>query len=198
MDIIWLLNGEVLSRLYGARGLRHSRSQGDVVGDTTGNGNAQGTSPVFNARRKGRLSHLSLETFVTEIYRACLLGGSDSGQQRPAALMGIRGYHGSPDSQGQQFVESLCILFDLVDIDGAGVIDWMDFTDFCVYMRGGAGDVAGGGHQGSEGGSDNKGACSGGGSRHDDEENDVTRFTERLGYIDRSSHCHEVCAYMHV
>lgn len=170
MDIVWLLHGDVLSQLQRAL---QSRSQG--VGVDT---------PV-NARKRVR-RRVSLETFVKEVYLACLAGGSD--QQRPCvAFTGMRECHST--SQGRQFVEKLCVLFDLVDIDGTGVIDWTDFTDFCVHMRGGKGEH-GGGHQGLE--DDDKGDSSRV-DRHEDEEKNYTRFTERR-YIDRSSHCHEVCA----
>lgn len=168
MDIIWLLHGDVLSRLQRAL---QSRPR------------SAGASAAVNARQRVR-PRVSLETFVKEVYLACLADGNDQ-QRGHASFAGVRGCLNTI-SQGRQFVESLCVLFDLVDIDGTGVIDWVDFTDFCVHMRGG-GDH--GGHQGLEDG--DKGVSSRGG-RHEDEEDNITRFTQR-GYTDRSSHCHEVC-----
>lgn len=113
---------------------------------------------------------MPLEAFVTEFYRALCFGNGDHGMK------------GRSQAKTRQLVERVCVLFDLVDVDSAGVIDWVDFTDFCVYIRG-----RDSGNQGQEDGS---GALASEHKRIQD--SDITRFAEKLGYIDRSSHCHEV------
>lgn len=114
---------------------------------------------------------ITLEEFVTEFYRAvCLRHGADHGSI------------GRSQSETRQLVERMCILFDLVDVDSLGVVDWEHFTDFCVYMRG-----RDSGNQGLEVGE--PGAATGVG---EGQEGGITRFVEKLGYTDRSSHCHEV------
>lgn len=119
----------------------------------------------------GGRARVSLEAFVTEFYRALCFGSS-----------GDHGVKGRSQAKTRQLVERICVLFDLVDVDSAGVIDWVDFTDFCVYIRG-----RDSGNQGLE---DDSGALTSEQKRVQD--SDITRFTEKLGYIDRSSHCHEV------
>ena len=129
--------------------------------------------PTVSTDGSRKRARIPLEAFVAEIYRAiCLRQSAD---------------HGSIERRNQtetrQLVERTCVLFDLVDVDSVGVVDWEDFTDFCVYMRGR--DT---GNQGLE--EDEPGAQHGGGRSQPD---DITRFVEKLGYNDRSSHCHEVC-----
>lgn len=121
--------------------------------------------------RKG--ARIPLEEFVAEVYRAvCLRQNTDHGPM------------GRSQNETLQLVEKMCVLFDLVDIDSVGVVDWENFTDFCVCMRG-----RDSGNQGLAEGN-GPGAPKGGlGSRPDG----MTRFVEKLGYNDRSSHCHEVC-----
>lgn len=119
---------------------------------------------------------MSLEAFVTEFYRALCFGSS-----------GDHGTKGRSQARTRQLVERVCVLFDLVDVDSAGVIDWVDFTDFCVYIRG-----RDSGNQGRE---DGPGALTSEHKRVHD--SDITRFAEKLGYIDRSSHCHEVGLVFH-
>lgn len=124
---------------------------------------------VTGSRKRARIP---LEAFVAEIYRAvCLRHGTDNGSI------------GRNQTETRQLVERTCILFDLVDVDSVGVVDWEHFTDFCVYMRG-----RDSGNQGLE--EDEPGEHQGGRPSQSDE---ITRFVEKLGYTDRSSHCHEVC-----
>lgn len=119
-------------------------------------------------------ARVSLEVFVTEFYRALCFGSGSSDH----------GAKGRSQAKTRQLIERICVLFDLVDVDSAGVIDWVDFTDFCVYIRG-----RDSGNQGLE---EESGAPTTEQKRVQDSE--ITRFTEKLGYIDRSSHCHEVGA----
>lgn len=121
--------------------------------------------------RKG--ARIPLEEFVAEVYRAvCLRQNTDYGSI------------GRNQTETLQLVEKMCVLFDLVDVDSVGVVDWENFTDFCVCMRG-----RDSGNQGLAEG-DEPGAPKGGGEGRPD---GMTRFVEKLGYNDRSSHCHEVC-----
>lgn len=147
MEVVWLLQGEALSRLR--RVLQ-----------------APATAPRTPA-------WISREVLVTEIYREVCL--EDNADQRVG---------GSSHTKARRLIERICVLFDLVDIDNIGMVDWIDFTDLCVYIGGsGTGD-----HHGQE---EEPRAYSGcGGGR--DQDDDVTRFAEKLGYTDRSSHCHEV------
>lgn len=112
-----------------------------------------------------------LREFVTGVYRALCLENNPE-----------RGSSGMGQFQAYQLVQRICLLFDFVDIDSTGIIDWVHFTDFCVFMRGG--------DTGIQRLEDGDGARVSGGEG--DQENDITRFTEKLGYVDRSSHCHEV------
>lgn len=117
-------------------------------------------------------ARIPLEAFVAEVYRAvCLRQNSDHGSI------------GRSQTETLQLVEKMCVLFDLVDVDSVGIVDWEHFTDFCVYMRG-----RDSGNQGLVEG-DEPGAPKGGGEGRSD---GMTRFVEKLGYTDRSSHCHEV------
>lgn len=128
--------------------------------------------PTFALKDSRKRARIPLEAFVAEIYRAiCLRQSTDHGSI------------GRNQTGTRQLVERTCILFDLVDVDSVGVVDWEHFTDFCVYMRG-----RDSGNQGLE--EDEPGAHQGGGPSQPDE---ITRFVEKLGYTDRSSHCHEVC-----
>lgn len=125
---------------------------------------------VHGSRKRARIP---LEAFVAEIYRSiCLRQGTDHGPM------------GRNQTETRQLVEKTCVLFDLVDVDSVGVVDWEHFTDFCVYMRG-----RDSGNQGLE--ENEPGEQQGGGGRSQPDE--ITRFVEKLGYTDRSSHCHEVC-----
>ena len=119
----------------------------------------------------GGRTRVPLEAFVTELYRALCFGSSSD-----------HGVKGRSQAKTRQLVERVCVLFDLVDVDSAGVIDWVDFTDFCVYIRG-----RDSGNQGQE---DDSGVLTSEYKRVQD--SNITRFAEKLGYIDRSSHCHEV------
>lgn len=124
---------------------------------------------VDGSRKRARIP---LEAFVAEIYRSiCLRQSTDHGS------IGMRN-----QTETRHLVERTCILFDLVDVDSVGFVDWEHFTDFCVYMRGR--------DSGNQGHKDEPGAPQGGGRSQPDE---ITRFVEKLGYNDRSSHCHEVC-----
>lgn len=158
--MIWFLHGDLLSS---ARHALFQQSSHKFTAATTDAGNTIGAP--------GGRPLVSVEAFVTEIYRAYL---ARRDRQRPL----VEG--------GRQLVERICCLFDLVDIDSTGTIDWEDFTDFCVYMRGG-----GEGNRGP-GDTDGVGDMSPG-RTFDNKDGDITLFTERLGYTDRSSHCHEVC-----
>lgn len=120
----------------------------------------------------GGRARVPLEAFVTEFYRALCFGSGNSDH----------GAKGRSQARTRQLVERVCVLFDLVDVDSAGVIDWVDFTDFCVYIRGR--------DSGNQGVQAEPGAPTSEPKRVQDSE--ITRFTEKLGYIDRSSHCHEV------
>lgn len=126
--------------------------------------------PTTAASRKR--ARIPLEMFVAEVYRAiCLRQRTDHGSI------------GRNQTETRQLVEKTCVLFDLVDVDSVGVVDWEHFTDFCVYMRG-----RDSGNQGLE--ENGPGAPQGGGKSQPDE---ITRFVEKQGFTDRSSHCHEVC-----
>lgn len=157
------------------------------------------TSSIMGPTTRTRVP---LEAFVTEVYRVCL-DNSDLHHQRPGSSTAGGGVH--HQLQARQLVERICTLFDLVDIDSTGIIDWEDFTDFCVYMRGDASggqgqdeeEGAGGGGNGGGGGVAPSGGGGGGGGGEDrNRDSSITRFTERLGYVDRSSHCHEVCLFV--
>lgn len=108
----------------------------------------------------------SLKSFVREVYTICL--DRDEGSE-------LTPRH----SRGRRLIESICRLFDLVDIDSAGVIHWVDFTDFIVHTRGAGYGAPSGDGDLSVGTADR--ACN------------ISRFAEKLGFTDRSSHCHEVC-----
>lgn len=171
MEVIWMLHGGALSRLR--RALQPTPAS------------SIGTSSIIGPTTRTRVP---LEAFVTEVYRECM-GNSDLHQQRVGSSAAGGGVH--HPVQARQLIERICTLFDLVDIDSTGIVDWEDFTDFCVYMRG---DASGGQGQ-NEGGGAIGGAPSQGGGRGTEDktrDSEVTRFTERLGYIDRSSRCHEV------
>ncbi|CAM9298583.1 unnamed protein product [Ectocarpus fasciculatus] len=127
--------------------------------------------PITATKGPHKRPRITLEEFVAEFYRAvCLRHGADHGSI------------GRSQSETRQLVERMCILFDLVDVDSLGVVDWEHFTDFCVYMRG-----RDSGNQGLE--VDEPGAATGVG---EGQEGGITRFVEKLGYTDRSSHCHEI------
>lgn len=127
--------------------------------------------PITATRGPHKRPRITLEEFVTEFYRAvCLRQSADHG---PICRS---------QSETRKLVERMCILFDLVDVDSLGVVDWEHFTDFCVYMRG-----RDSGNQGLE--VDEQGAATG---AREGQEGGMTRFVEKLGYTDRSSHCHEV------
>lgn len=116
-------------------------------------------------------ARVSLEAFVTGVYRVLYLECSPedrSGAVNAKSLLQIR-----------HLAERMCILFDLVDVDNAGVVDWVDFTDFCVHIRGG-GMI---GHRNGRG-------ASHGGER--DQQEDTPRYSQNLSYTDRGSHCQEV------
>lgn len=153
MDVIWLLHGDVLSKIR--RALRSPTIKGSK----------------YNVATHGQ--RVPLIAFVCEVYRACL--DNDQGP-------GFAGCH----HQARQLVESICNLFDLVDIDDTGVIDWVDFTDFCVHMRGGYQDGLEDG-----GGADRSDGC-GALAGKSDKDSNITHFAERLGFVDRCSHSHEV------
>ncbi|CAM9511695.1 unnamed protein product [Ectocarpus sp. 12 AP-2014] len=127
--------------------------------------------PIAATRGPHKRLRITLDEFVAEFYRAVCL--------RPSADHGpiVRS-----QSETRQLVEKMCILFDLVDVDSLGVVDWQHFTDFCVYMRG-----RDSGNQGLE--VDEQGAATG---AREGQEGGMTRFVEKLGYTDRSSHCHEI------
>lgn len=116
-------------------------------------------------------ARMSLESFVTGIYRVLYLECSPedrSGGVNAKSLPQIR-----------HLAERMCILFDLVDVDNAGVVDWVDFTDFCVHIRG----------EGMVGHGNGRGASYGG---ERDQQEDIPRYSQILNYTDRGSHCHEV------
>lgn len=122
-------------------------------------------APVAAAGFRRRIP---LQSFVAEVYRAvCLRQGAEHGSRNQA--------------ETRQLVERMCILFELVDVDSVGVIEWDHFTDFCVCMRG-----RDSGNQGLE---DELDKPKGGGRTQPE---NLTRFIEKLGYTDRGSHCHEV------
>lgn len=136
------------------------------------------TLPRLRGALRGRTTgpgppvRVTLDAFVAAIYSEICFGSSAEHSST------IRSLH-----QARQLVERICILFDLVDIDSTSMIDWISFTDFCVFMRGGESTL-----QGTKNASGGVG-IGGGDGEHD---NDITRFAEKLGYVDRSSHCHEV------
>lgn len=146
MEVVWLLDGDTLA------GLRRALQP-----------------PAATSAPRKRI-RISLEGFVTEVYRAvCLRQSAEHGSM------------GRNQSETRQLVQRMCILFNLVDIDSVGIVDWEQFTDFCVYMRG-----RDSGNQGLE---DEEAGANGEGKGG---EGEATRFVEKLGYTDRSSHCREV------
>ncbi|CAM9151762.1 unnamed protein product, partial [Discosporangium mesarthrocarpum] len=118
-----------------------------------------------------------VDAFVREVYRACLRDDARKGERG--------GWLQNPD-KSHQLVESICHLFDLVDIDSLGVIKWEDFTDFCTDIgRRGAQEQQGRGRvPGEEDGGGLLDGIAG--------PNKFTVFVEKLGFVDRSSHCHEI------
>ncbi|CAM9349206.1 unnamed protein product [Choristocarpus tenellus] len=114
---------------------------------------------------------VAFDAFVIEVYRTCIY---DDGH------IGKKGYLQKPE-ESRQLVENISCLFDLVDIDSSGKIDWVDFTDFCADV--GNNHLFPAGKSGVE--DNQEGALVSTSKRS-------TTFTEKRGYIDRSSHCQEI------
>ncbi|CAM9680245.1 unnamed protein product, partial [Hapterophycus canaliculatus] len=97
MEVVWLLDGDTLAVLRRA---------------------LQPPAVTSGIRKRIRIT---LEEFVTEVYRAvCLRQSAEHGSI------------GRNPSETRQLVQRMCILFCLVDVDSVGTVDWEQFTDFCV------------------------------------------------------------------
>lgn len=116
-------------------------------------------------------ARMSLESFVMGIYHVLYL---EYGPEDRSGGVNVKNL-----LQIERLAERMCILFDLVDIDNAGVVEWVDFTDFCVRIRGGGMVEHGNGRGASHGGERNQ-------------QEDIPRYSQNLDYADRVSHCHEV------
>lgn len=112
-----------------------------------------------------RRYELSISSFVREVYRTFI----DCDGSRSIDILA---------EDERDLVENICKLFDLLDVDATGVVNWVDFTDFCACAPGRA-------YRNTEDKShalvDERGR-----------EYTVAGFVQKPGFTARASHCHEV------